>query len=91
MVPNGPDRSELLSREELAFLAGIHYRLVDRLVSLDLIEPAESVPEPVFYADVVPRVRRLIELHTQLGVSWTSMEFVLTLMERIEVLESHQH
>jgi len=78
---------EHVTIRELAFLAGTRTRIIERLVTLELLQPARERPEPVFPSRAAHRVRKLMRLHFQLGVSWTSMPLVLELLERIEQLE----
>ena len=84
-----PDSLEcLLTIRELAFLAGTTPRVIERLVSFEIIGPARSEPEPCFATDVLAHVRKAVRMHEQLGVSWSSMGLVLDLLHRIETLES---
>jgi chaperone modulatory protein CbpM len=79
--------SSLLTVGEVAFLTGASPRLIARIIRLDLVHPAETRPEPRFPVSVVPRVRRMLRMHRQLEVGWTSMALVLELLDRIEKLE----
>lgn len=83
----GPFRGSLLALSEVARLAGIHPDLVDRLVALGLIDPAETVPEPCFDVSVVLRIRCILRLRHDLGVNWAGVGVVIDLLERIEQLE----
>ena len=82
------ESDEYLTLYELAFMIGTRTRIIERLWALDLIQPARTEPEPCFSTDVVFRVRRLMRLHDQLGISWTSMELVLELLDRVDTLEA---
>lgn len=77
-----------LTINDLAYVAGTRKRIIERIVSLELISPCKEDPEPCFEPEIVHTVKRLIRLHNHLGVSWSSMEFVLELLERIDQLES---
>ena len=77
-----------LTINDLAYVTGTRKRIIERIVSLELISPCREDPEPCFEPEIVPTVKRLIRLHKHLGVSWSSMEFVLELLERIDELES---
>lgn len=81
------DRSRHLTPRDLACLVGIRTRVIERMVRLELLEPVTDAPEPLFPPDTVRRARRLVRLHHQLGVSWSSMELVLDLLDRIDALE----
>ena len=74
---------------ELSCVTGLSERIIQRLMSIEVIEPDERTPEPCFRTEVVVRVRRIRRLHVELGVSWSSMPLVLDLLRRIEELESH--
>jgi hypothetical protein len=82
------DPEQLLTVHDLACLTGTAARLIERMVSLDLIEPTRNRPQPCFRSDALARVRKIRRLHVELGVSWSSMGVVLDLLERIEELES---
>ena len=77
-----------LTASELASLVGVREQVVRRMVRLELIQPRRSTPEWRFTPELVPRVRRLVRLHYQLEVSWSSMPMVLDLLDRIEILEA---
>lgn len=89
----GPVQGSLLSFSEVARLAGIHPELLDRLVTLGLVDPAQSVqsayasPEPLFEVATVLRIRRILRLRNELGVNWAGIGVVLDLLSRIEKLE----
>ena len=83
-----PSPSDLLSAEELANVVGIRPYLIERMVRLELISPATARPQRAFTPSVVPQVRKLVRLHYQLEVSWSSMGLVLELLKRIDDLES---
>lgn len=76
-----------LTLGELAYLVGIREQVVRRMVHYELIQPDRRTPEWCFRPEVVPRVRRLVRLHYQLEVSWSSMPLVLELLGRIDELE----
>ncbi len=81
-----PDfREKRLTLREVAYLTGARERVIERMVSFDLVEPADR--EWQFPPEVVPYIRRLLRLHADLGISWSSMPMVLDLLERIEELE----
>ena len=77
-----------LTTSELAFMIGTRTRVIERLVTLELIKPARRKPTTCFTPEILPRVRHLMRLHDHLGISWTSMGLVLELMDRIRYLES---
>ena len=80
---------EFITDQELAALTGLNVRVVRRLTTLQVIEPAVSSPAPRFHRHTALRVRKMRRLHVELGVSWTSMPLVMQLLERIDQLEAH--
>ena len=80
---------DMLTVHDLSCITGLSERTLQRLISIEVIEPDERTPEPCFRTEVVVRVRRIRRLHVELGVSWSSMPLVLDLLRRIEELESH--
>ena len=79
---------DMLTVHDLSCVTGLSERVIQRLISIEVIEPDERTPEPCFRTDVIVRVRRIRHLHVELGVSWSSMPLVLELLQRIEELES---
>lgn len=79
-----------LTVREVAFLSGTKPQVISRITRLDLLRPAVDDPEPRFPPSVVPRVRRMLRIHRQLEVGWTSMALVLDLLDRIEELKTLQ-
>lgn len=77
-----------LTIDELAYLAGTRISVIEKIISLELISPWKKDPEIYFQSNIIPTVKRLLRLHNQLGVSWTSMGLVLDLMDRINDLEA---
>ena len=78
----------LLSVEEVAFLSGTTTQVIRRITRLELLKPVRREPEPRFSPAALARVRRLLRMHRELDVSWTSMELVLDLLERVEELRT---
>ena len=89
----GPVQGSLLSFSEVARLAGIHPELLDRLVTLGLVDPVQTAQapyassEPLFDVATVLRIRRILRLRNELGVNWAGIGVVLDLLSRIEELE----
>jgi MerR family transcriptional regulator, heat shock protein HspR len=83
--------SRYLTSSEVSYLCGLHPDVVERLVSLGLIDYAERDNEgdALFHADVVPLIRRIMRLRNHLGVNYAGIGVILELMDRIETLESH--
>ena len=76
-----------LTLEQVSILTGADPGTVEFLVSLELISPSRRRPRPVFPTDAVPRLRRMLRLHHDLGVSWSNMDLVMDLLDRIDALE----
>ena len=83
--------SPYLTRSEVAYRCGLHPDLVERLVSLGLIDYVERDinGDDLFHVDVVPLIRRIMRLRNHLGVNYAGVGVILELMDRIESLESH--
>jgi DNA-binding transcriptional MerR regulator len=77
----------LLTVSEIARLAGLHPELVERLISLGLVDPVDTQPEPLFEPAVILRLRRIVRLRNDLGVNWAGVGVVLDLLGRIEELQ----
>ena len=78
----------LLSVEEVAFLSGTTVQVLSRITRLELVRPAKDEPELAFSPAVLPRLRKMLRVHRQLEVSWTSMALVLDLLDRVEELKT---
>ena len=76
-----------LTLEQVSILTGADPGTVEFLVSLELVTPSRRRPRPVFPTDIVPRMRRMLRLHHDLGVSWSNMDLIMDLLDRIDALE----
>lgn len=86
--PPGGLPADILTPEELAFLAGTTEETIRELVALDLICPrAREAAEDGFGVENIPAVRRILRLQRQLQVGLDSMALVLDLLDRIDELE----
>ncbi|HZT43782.1 MAG TPA: chaperone modulator CbpM [Chthonomonadaceae bacterium] len=82
-------RHGLLDEEDLARAAGLHPDLVRRLHSLGVIEAADEWQDrPLFAPAMLARLRRMLRLRRDMGLSWHGLGMVAELLERIDVLES---
>ena len=86
----GNRTDEYITARELALMARTRTRTIERLVYLELVRPVKKEPELQFKSDVVPQIRRMLRLHVELGVGWTSMDVVLKLLDRVERLEQQR-
>ena len=81
-------RAEMrLSADELAAAAGITRQRLDRLVRLGLVEPTASGASD-FSAETAARLRRMVRLHADLGVSFVAASIIVELLERVERAEA---
>ncbi len=79
----------LLDHEALAHATGLHPDLVQRLFCIGLLEPvAESGGKPLYSEETILRLRRMLRLRRDLGLSWHSLGLVMDLLERVEALEA---
>ncbi len=77
----------LLTIRELAFLAGTTPRIIERLVSFEVLCPERTEPELCFEPGSLDLVRKAIRMHHHLGIGWSDVGFVMELLDRIEALE----
>lgn len=77
----------MLTLSELAYLAGINPQLIEQLLAWDILIPSGQDPEPLFPAELLPQVCRIVRLHFGLGIDFPSMPLVLDLLDRIADLE----
>ena len=84
-----PDRSDpraLLSASELATAAELSPGRLAVLVEFGLVEPA-TPDGSTFTAATAFRLRRMVRLHADLGVSFVGASIIVDLLERIDRLE----
>lgn len=75
---------QFVTTEQLAMITGTKVQVIRRLVSFELIQPKK---QDKFDVEIIPRVRKMMRLHNDLGAPWSSMDLILDLLERIEDLE----
>ncbi|MGA2224513.1 MAG: chaperone modulator CbpM [Syntrophobacteraceae bacterium] len=75
---------------EVAYRTGLHPELIDRFISLGLIEFTGNSDdgEPFFDSEVIPLIRRILRLRNELGVNYAGIGVILDLISRLEVLEA---
>jgi DNA-binding transcriptional MerR regulator len=83
MAPTPHHAQSRLSTSELADAAGISEQHLTRLVRLGLVEPEATG----FTAATAARLRRMLRLHRDLGVTLVGAAIVVDLLERIDRLE----
>lgn len=78
---------ERLSSRELAAAAGISAVQLERLVRVGLVEPA--VPDASeFTAATAARLKRMLRLRRDLGLSLFGAAIIVDLLERVDQLQS---
>jgi chaperone modulatory protein CbpM len=78
---------DLLSEEDVAYKCSVHPELIGRMRVLGLIEP-ERDEEPLLYCPcVVTKLKRIIRLRQDLGVSYMAAGIITDLLEKIDELE----
>ena len=78
---------ERITMRQLCIAAGIRESLLQRMVEMELVTPITEEEEPVFATEALRLVRRMLRLHYELGIGWSSMGIVMDLLARIEELE----
>jgi chaperone modulatory protein CbpM len=84
-----PHAEATLSAQQLAAAANISLERLSALVHLGLVEPAEAASD-VFPAAAAARLRRMIRLRADLGISFLGAAIVVDLLERIDRLEGRR-
>jgi DNA-binding transcriptional MerR regulator len=79
--------SELVSIDELARLSKQHVDMIKFMVDWGLIEPSITDPQPLFFEATVPIIWKIMRIRRDLGVNWSGIGVILTLLERVESLE----
>jgi chaperone modulatory protein CbpM len=77
----------LLTLEDIAARCRMHPTVIERLITLGVIDP-EAGKVPQFRPEMVLRLQRGLRLRRDLGLSYHAMALVLDLLERIETLEA---
>jgi len=77
----------LLTAEELALAVGVRRTWVVRLVRLGVIEPA-APGESMFSAATAARLRKMIRLHTDLGVNLSGAAILVDLLSERDRLRA---
>jgi hypothetical protein len=80
------EAAAVLSARELAAAADISEPRLAALVHLGLVEPTEPGGNE-FHAAAALRLRRMIRLHGDLGVSFLGAAIIVDLLERLDRLE----
>ncbi len=77
-----------LTLEALAARTKIHPDLVERFVEYGLIEPIEWIgPMLLFDAAIVPRLRMIMRLRSDIGANLAGIGIILDLLERVRTFQ----
>ncbi len=77
-----------LRLEVFSAACGLHPDLVDRFVSLGLIEPAERRGTEIWFAPrQVQAVQRMVRLRSDFSLNYAALGLVVDLLDRIDALE----
>ena len=79
-------REFVLTAEELAAAAGITHAWLVRLIRVGVVEPIEPGSSEFAVAAAV-RLRKILRLRADLGISWVGASIVADLLERVDLLE----
>lgn len=79
--------SGLLRMSDLAHTVGLHPDLINRFLTLGLIEPATQRPEPLFTDEAIVRIGRILRLRRDMGVNLAAAGIILDLLDQIEKLK----
>jgi hypothetical protein len=74
-----------MSADSLAHAAGISVERLESLIRLGLVEPLPGSTE--FSAATAVRLRRMMRIHGDLGISLVASAMVVDLLERLDRLE----
>lgn len=79
-----------VTSRDVAAHVGAHPELINRFVDLGLIDPVgrDQNNEFLFPVEVIPLIKKILRLRSQLGVNYIGIGVILELMDRIESLES---
>ena len=80
-------QGSLLTSDEVAVRCGLHPELIQRLMTLGLIDPEEGYTDR-FRPEVTLRIQRILRLRRDLGVNYNAVALILDLLERIDTLEA---
>jgi DNA-binding transcriptional MerR regulator len=82
--------SHFYTLSEVAYRAGLHPELIDRFISLGLIEITERSDdgELLFDSAVIPLIQRILRLRNELGVNYAGVGVILELTSRLEAMEA---
>lgn len=79
-----------IEQDELCARLGIGPELLELCIEWEIIHPPETTSEGmiVYSCHMLDRLSSGLRLHRDLGINWAGVGIVLTMLERIEELES---
>ena len=77
-----------VSLEQVAIITGAKQRLLKVLVQHELLDASIENKQIKIHADEIDSLKKMLRLHYDLGIGWTSMPVVLDLIDRIDKLEN---
>jgi hypothetical protein len=78
---------EWLTLEQMAVLAGVHATLLEIMLDRELVSATVREGDVHLHVSELQRIRKILRLHFDLGIGWSSMELVVHLLDRIDELE----
>ena len=78
---------EILTVEQASVVVGVKPVIIKTIITREIIETKKDLTEPAIPINSIPRLKKIIRLHYDLGVGWNSMPLVLDLLDKIEKLE----
>lgn len=79
---------DLLTIEQMAVITGTKRKLIEIVVQKEFVECKQEDRQLKIHVDSIPLLRKILHLHFDLGVGWSSMGLVLDLLQRIDELEN---
>jgi hypothetical protein len=78
----------LVTIEEVASYTAAPRSMLERMIDEDIVRPREvREGTPLFAADDVRSIERLLRLHEDLGVNWAGVAIIEDLIERMKQLQ----
>lgn len=78
----------LITLEQLSVITGTEPRLIKKLVDHELLDAQHDKEDEIkVRVEAIDSIKKMLRLHYDLGIGWTSMPVVLDLLDRIEKLE----
>jgi len=79
---------EFLTVDQAAFIVGIKPGIIKYIITHEIIEIVDNTTQSTIHVKFIPKLKKIIRLHYDLGIGWNSMGVVLDLLDRIDELEN---